>query len=312
MNNNFDPRHHSPSPPDAARRPHEITVHGHTRVDDYYWLRDRHDPAVIAYLEAENRYTEQKLAHTTDLQQTLYDEMVSRIKETDQTVPERIGDYDYYSRTEKGKEYSIYCRRVVSPGSPEEVLLDLNALAAHHSFLRLGIYKVSPDHQTLAYSLDTSGSEAYTIYFKDLRSGELRGEQIERTDYSAEWSADSQALYYTTFDDARRSDRVWRHRLGSEPGSDQILYHEADELYRVFLYKTKDRRFIVLLVRSLETGEVHVLPADSVDAPFRLVEARSRGIRYHVRSPFPNRSTPSPKTRIPSSTRTCCASPISR
>ena len=146
-------------PPDAARRPHKLTIHDHTRVDDYYWLRERNDPQVIAYLEAENAYTQQMLAHTEALQESLYEEMVARIQETDQTVPERIGNDYYYTRTEKGKEYSIYCRKRGSLEAPEEILLDLNVLAVGYDYLGLGIYKVSPDHNVLAYSLDTNGSE---------------------------------------------------------------------------------------------------------------------------------------------------------
>jgi oligopeptidase B len=271
-----------PQPPDAPRRPYELSAHGHTRVDDYYWLRHRDDSDVIAYLEAENAYTEHLLAHTEPLQQQLYEEMVSRIKESDQSVPEPLDDYLYYTRTEKGKEYRICCRRANIPDADEEILLDLNELAEGHDFLKLGIFKVSPDHNLLAYSIDTSGAEEFTIYFKDLRTGERLADQIAETDYSAEWSADSQSLFYTTFDRAKRSDKVWRHRLESDPNDDSLLFHEQDELYRVFLYSTKDRRYIVLLIRSMETGEVHTIPADDPDQPFTLIEPRTRGVRYHI------------------------------
>lgn len=272
----------SAAPPDAPRRPHKLTAHGHTRIDDYYWLRERTNPEVIAYLEAENEYTEQSLAHTATLQQTIYDEMVGRIQETDQTVPERIGEYLYYSRTEQGKEYNIYCRRAVAPDAEEEIILDLNLLAEGEAFLKLGIFQISPDHNTLAYSLDTTGAEEYTIQFKDLRTQQLLPDSIEQTSYSAAWSADSQTLFYTTFDEAKRSDKIWRHHLGTDQSEDALLFHEEDELYRVFLYHTKDRRYIVLLVRSLETSEVYTLPAAQPEAAFTLVAPREPGVRYHI------------------------------
>lgn len=270
------------APPDAARRPQQLTTHGHTRVDEYYWLRERDDPRVIEYLEAENSYTQQMLSHTEALQQTLYGEMVARIQESDQTVPERIGEYYYYTRTEKGKEYSIYCRRYGSLDAGEEVILDLNVLASGEAFLNLGIFEVSPDHNLLAYSLDTSGAEEYTIYFKNLQTGELLPDRIERTNDSAEWAADSKTFLYTTLDDARRSDKVWRHRLGHTQQEDELLFHEPDELFRVFLYKSKDRRYLVLLVRSLETSEAYYLPASQPNASLTLVEPRASGVRYHI------------------------------
>ncbi|HZD09735.1 MAG TPA: S9 family peptidase, partial [Candidatus Binatia bacterium] len=269
-------------PPDAARRPQKLTLHGHTRVDDYYWLRERENPEVIAYLEAENAYTRQMLAHTEALQQTLYEEMVGRIQETDQSVPEQIDDYFYYWRVEEGQEYRIYCRKQGSLDAPEEVLLDLNELAEGHDYLNMGSFEVRPDHQILAYSLDTNGAEVYTVFFKDLRTGELLPDRIENTDYSAEWATDNRTFFYTTLDEARRSDKVWRHRLGTPAGDDDLLYHEEDELFRVYLYRTKDRRYIILLVRSLETAEAYYVPGNQPDLSFTLVQERTRGVRYEV------------------------------
>ncbi|MFW6062785.1 MAG: S9 family peptidase, partial [Chloroflexota bacterium] len=272
----------SPTPPRAERRPHELTIHGHTRVDDYYWLRDKQNPDVIAYLEAENQYTEACLAHTAGLQETLYEEMVGRIKETDQSAPERIGDYFYYTRTVKGLEYPIYCRKAGSLDAEEQVLLDLNELAEGHDYLALGVFRVSPDHRLLAYSLDTSGAEEYVIRFKDLQSGELLPDQIHNTSYSAEWANDNETLYYTTMDEAKRDDKAWRHRLGQDPQQDELLYHEENELYRVYVSRTKDRRYLLLLVRSLETSEVRFLDAGAADGEFTLIEPRQAGVRYYV------------------------------
>lgn len=269
-------------PPVAEKKPEEIAVHGDTRVDDYYWLRERANPDVIAYLEAENAYTEAMMAHTEQLQENLYQEMVGRIQETDETAPVPVGDYYYYSRTEEGKQYSIYCRKKGSLDGAEEILLDLNELAQGHDYLNLGVYKVSPDHRLLAYSLDTSGSEDYVLYVKDLATGELLPDQIPNTYYSGEWGNDNETLFYTTKDEAKRSHQVWRHRLGTAVGQDELLYHEQDELFRVFLYKTKDRRYIVTTSASMETTEQHVLQAEAPAGSFALVQQRQKGLRYYV------------------------------
>ncbi len=270
------------TPPVAAKRPYEITVNSHTRLDDYYWLRERDNQEVLDYLKAENDYTQAMLAHTEALQEQLYQEMLGRIQETDQSVPERVGAYYYYTRTEEGKEYPIYCRKEGSLEAAEEILLDLNELAAGHDYLELGIFKVSPDHRLLAYSLDTNGSEEYTISFKDLSSGSLLPDQIHNTSYSAEWAADSQTLLYTTMDQAKRTDKVWRHKLGDDVEQDEMLLHEPDELYRVYIYKTKDSRYLILVDQSLETSELRFIDASlSGDEP-ALIHPRQAGMRYYV------------------------------
>ena len=202
------------APPVAAV--HSVTHqnHGEARVDPYYWLRERDNPAVLAYLEAENSYTEAMLAHTETLQDTLFEEMKGRIKETDESVPVAHGGYFYYYREEKGKQYRIYCRKKGSLDAPEQVLIDLNAEAEGHDYLRMGNYMVSPDHSLLAFALDTDGSETYTLRIKDLTSGELLPDQIENTYYGLEWSNDNRTLYYTTLDPAQRPHKLHRHRLG--------------------------------------------------------------------------------------------------
>ncbi len=233
-----------PTPPIAALRPHVMTTHGHTRVDNYYWLREKNDPEVIAYLEAENAYTTATMAHTEALQQKLYEEMLGRIQETDLSVPVKRDAYYYYVRTDEGLQYPIYCRKHGSLDAAEAVLLDLNAVAAGHEYLDLGVYKISPDHTLLAYSLDTNGAEEFTVYVKDLRTGELLPEEIPNTSYALEWGNDNQTLLYTTQDQAKRSHKLHRHVLGTDPGEDVELYHEADALYQVNLYKTKDHAYI--------------------------------------------------------------------
>jgi len=269
-------------PPVAEKKPKELAIHGHTRMDDFYWLREKENPEVIAYLEAENAYTEAMMAHTEALQERLYREMVGRIQETDQTAPVPIGDYYYYSRTEEGKQYSIYCRKEGNLEAEEEVLLDLNELAKGHDYLNLGVYKVSPDHRLLAYSLDTNGAEDYVLYVKDLATGDLLPDVIHNTYYSAEWGNDNKTLFYTTKDEAKRAHQVWRHGLGTAVDEDELLYHEKDELFRVFLYKTKDRRYIVTTSASMETSEQRYLDADAPDGAFTLIQKRKQGVRYYV------------------------------
>lgn len=270
-----------PTPPVVARRPHEITTHGHTRVDDYYWLREKENPDVIAYLEAENAYTAEMLRETEALQKTIYEEMVGRIQQTDQSVPVRIGDYAYYTRTEEGKQYPIYCRKHGSLDAPEEILLDLNELAEGHDYLRLGIFRVSPNHRLLAYSLDTTGAEQYLISFKRLDDGELLPDQIANTSYSGEWAADNATFFYTTKDAAMRDYQVWRHRLGAESG-DEKIYEDLDERFFVYLNKSKDRRYLFVTSESKETSEQHFLLTDQPGAGFTLLSPRVEGVRYYA------------------------------
>ncbi|MDT8304592.1 MAG: S9 family peptidase [Anaerolineae bacterium] len=274
--------HQPPSPPIAPRHSHEIVTHGHKRVDDYYWLREKENEDVIAYLEAENSYTAAMLKEAEGLQKTLYEEMVGRIQETDQTVPVRIDDYYYYSRTEEGKQYPIYCRKHGSVEAPEEIMLDLNRLAEGHDYLRMGIFRVSPDHRLLAYSIDTSGAEQYTVFFKRVEDGTLLRDQIENTSYSAEWAADSSTFFYTTKDAAMRDFQVWRHRLDADAEPDEVVYEDLDERFWVNLYKTKDRRYLFVTSESKETSEQHFLETSLPYGSFTLLQPRVTGLRYYA------------------------------
>ncbi len=270
------------TPPIAAVRPHEMTIHGHTRIDNYFWLREKSNPEVIAYLEAENAYTQTGMAHTAVLQETLYQEMVGRIQETDRSAPVAHGGYFYYTRTEAGQQYAIHCRKKGSLDAPEEILLDENALAAGTDYFKVGVFAPSPDHTLLAYSTDTSGGERYTIYIKNLVTGKLLPDQISNTSYSVAWGNDNGTLLYTVQDAAWRDYKLFRHVLGSDPAHDEELYHEPDELYRIFLAKTKDEAFVVLGIASMETSEMWVLDADNPGGDFRLLQGRQKGLRYWV------------------------------
>lgn len=272
----------TPRPPSAAKRPKTITVHGDTRVDDYYWLREKTAPEVIAYLEAENSYTAQSMRHTKGLQSRLYEEMVGRIQETDTGAPVWNGGYLYYNRTEKGKQYAISCRRRGTMDAEEQVLVDLNAIVEEEKlkYLTMGFSKISPDHRLLAYSLDRDGNENFTIHFKDLVTGMHLPDRIVGAAYSAEWGNDCETLYYATQDEAKRSDKLHRHVLGSDQADDELLCHEEDKLFSLGLSKTRDKRFLLMGLSSMETTEYHLIDAEDASASPRLIHPREKGLRY--------------------------------
>ncbi len=264
----------------AKKVPHVTRIHGYTLTDDYFWLRDRTDPDVLKFLEAENANTDAVMAPTKDLQESLYQEMLARIKQTDLSVPYRIGEYYYYARTEEGKQYAIYCRKRGSLAGAEETLLDLNVLAEGHSHLGLGAYTVSDDANFLAYSTDTTGYRQYVLHVKDLRTGQVLPEKIERVG-SVVWATDNRTLFYTTEDDvSKRSDKFWRHILGS--GTSDLLYHEPDELFDVYAVRSLDREIIFLGSSAKTADEFRYLRADRPGDPLRLIVPRSADHEYDV------------------------------
>src|SRR5712664_1847039 len=271
----------TPEPPIARRQPVEHVIHGDRRVDDYAWLRDKTNPEVISYLNAENAYTDAILRDTGPFQEKLYQEMLGRILQTDLSVPYRLRGYLYFARTEEGKQYPIHLRRRDAENAPDELLLDLNALAAGHSFLSLGAFAVSDDNSMLAYSLDTTGFRQYTLQIKNLRSGETLPVRIERVT-SAAWAADNRTLFYTVEDETtKRSHRLYRHVLGAT-GADALLYEEADERFRIDIERTRSNAFLVLTIASHTTSEVRFLPADEPHAVFRLIAPREDNHEYYV------------------------------
>jgi oligopeptidase B len=269
-------------PPVARTDPRVSTVHGETRVDDYFWLRDRGDPQAIAYLEAENSFTTTVMRHTEALQERLYQEMRTRIKEADLSVPEQRDEYHYYSRTEAGGQYPILCRKQGNLEAAEEILLDQNEVAAAHTYFRVGVSAVSPDHKLLAYSVDTSGGEEFTLYIKDLTTGDLLGETISSTSLGVAWANDSRTLFYTVLDRARRPCRLYRHVVGSSSSTDQLVYFEADESFFLDVNRTRSRRYLLLDIASHSTSEVRFLDADHPDGEFSVVQPREHGIEYSV------------------------------
>jgi oligopeptidase B len=273
-----------PQPPIARRVPRVSTIHGETRIDDYFWLRNREDPEVLAYLEAENRYTNAVMRPTDALRDRLYAEMRARIKESDLSVPERLDGWLYYHRTETGAQYPIYCRRPAdrAEGEGEEVLLDLNPLAAGHAYFRLGAFEVSPDHRLLAWSADTSGAESFTLYVKELATGTLLAETIPNLSPNVAWANDSRTLFYVVLDEARRPCRLYRHRLGANPSEDALIHFEADEAFFLDVGRTRSNAYLVLELASHSTSEVRYASADRPDDPFRTIAPRRAGVEYSV------------------------------
>ena len=264
-------------PPVAAKHPKSDTIHGDARQDDYFWLREKEKPEVTAYLEAENAYTDNIMAHTKAFQNDLYDEMLARIKETDLSVPYLNRGYYYYHRTEEGKQYEIYCRKKGSIESVEEVTLDLNELAAGKEYMSLGPYTVSDDNQLLAYATDETGFREYTLYIKDLRTGELLPDTIEKVG-AVVWATDNRTIFYTTEDHTKRQYRLYRHTLG-EP-NDTLIYEEKDELFYLFARRARSGEYIFLSAGSHTTTEVWYLRADQPEGTWQTLAERIQDREY--------------------------------
>jgi oligopeptidase B len=270
----------APVPPIARKDPHVTEVNGHKMVDNYYWLRDKSNPEVRAYLEKENAYTDSIMKPTEPLQKRLYDEMLSHVKETDVEVPYREGEYFYYIRTETGKQYPIRCRKKASMDATEEVLLDVNELAQGQAFMTVAAFAVSPDGNLLAYSYDNTGFRQFTLAVKDLRTGKTLADHVERVG-SVVWATDNQTIFYTQEDAvSKRQYRLYRHTAGSAD-PDTLVYEEADERFTVEAYKTRSAAFIFLVSRSHTTTEARYLPATQPDGDWKIVEPRKQGVEYY-------------------------------
>jgi oligopeptidase B len=269
-------------PPVAAVRPHPITQHGETRVDDYFWLREKENPEVRDYLEAENAWTAEQMRDTEPLQEQLYREIVGRIQETDTSAPVRSAGWLYYSRTVAGQQYRIYCRKRDGSNGEEEILLDADQAAEGLAYFQLGVFKPSSDHTLLAYSIDTEGDEDFTVFFKNLRTGELLPDHITNTYYSFEWAADNRTVFYNILDEARRPYKVMRHTLGEDPSKDVEVYHETDERFEVDIDRTRDRAYLLLDSHSHTTSETRFLPAGQPTGEFMPIVERVQGVEMDV------------------------------
>ena len=269
-----------PAPPVAKKVPRTIEVHGTKLSDDFFWMRDKKNPEVIAYLEAENAYTDAMIKHTAELQERLYKEMLSRIKETDTNVPWPLGGYLYYTRTEQGKQYPTYARRKGQMSAPEQVLLDLNEMAKGHTFMSVGDFDVTADANLLAYSTDTTGFREYTLYVKDLRTG--ASTKVAERVSSAAWAADDRTLFYVVDHPTTKNPyRLYRHTLG-KAGADELLYEEKDEMFNIGVERSRSRGYLFLTSSSHTTSEVRYLPADKPAEAWRVLLPREAGHEYYA------------------------------
>ena len=269
-----------PAPPVAKKVPHVTEVNGHQMTDNYFWLRDKQNPEVRAYLEAENAYTDAVMKPTEGLQKKLYGEMLSRVKETDVEVPYREGDYFYYTRFEAGKQYGIRCRKKASGDAAEEVILDTNELAKGQAFMSVSSFEVSPDGNLLAYGYDNTGFRQYQLAVKDLRTGRTLADHAERVG-SIVWANDSNTIFYTQEDAvSKRQYRVYRHTVASA-GPDAVVYEEPDEKFEVDAYKTRSQKFIFLISGSHTTTEARFIPAADPTANWQVLEPRKQGVEYY-------------------------------
>lgn len=280
--------------PIAKRVPTERVHHGDVVIEEYEWLRDKENPEVIAYLEAENAYTEAQTAELGPLREKIFEEIKGRTQETDLSLPTRMGDYWYYSRTFEGKQHGVHCRCPIAdpddwtppkleadveiPG--EEIVLDSNELAEGHDFFALGAYSLSHAGDMLAYSADTLGNERYTLRVKNLRTGELLADEIPNIAPGATWSLDGTHVFYQTLDDSWRPDSVWRHRLGTEQSADVRVFHEPDESFWVSIGATRSEKFLVIMTGSKITTENWILEADNPEGEFRMLIPRREGVEY--------------------------------
>jgi len=269
-----------PAPPVAKKVPKTTEINGHTLVDNYYWLRDKKNPEVAAYLEAENAYTDAVMKPTEALQKKLYDEMLGRIKETDVEVPYKEGGYFYYVRTEAGKQYAIRCRKKGSMDAPEEIVLDVNELSKGQKFMSLGAYDVSDDGNLLAYTTDNTGFRQFTLAVKDLRTGKLLVDHAERVD-SIAWANDNKTIFYTTEDAvSKRSNQFYRHNVGTT-GPDTLVFEEKDERFDIGTGKTRSKAYILLISGSHTTSEARYIPAGEPLAEWKLMEPRKQDVEYY-------------------------------
>ena len=270
-------------PPVADKEPKELTTNGHTRIDNYYWLKDRDNQKVIDYLNAENTYTAAVMKDTEELQEKLYQEIVGRIRQTDESVPYKHNGYFYFIRYEEGKEYPVYCRKKETLEAPEEVLLNVNQMAEGHDYYQVSGYVVSPDNKMIAFGVDTVSRRLYTMYFKDLETGKILDESIPLTVGRAAWANDNRTLFYAAKDERTlRPDRICKHVLGTQQPADKLIWFEKDETYSAVVFRTKSEQFLMIASYSTLSTEFRFLSADDPDGRFRIIQPRGANLEYSV------------------------------
>ncbi len=268
--------------PVATKKPKELTTHGDTRLDPYYWLNERENPEVIDYLTAENQYLDTMLSHSKGFQEKLYNELVGRIKQTDMSVPYKENGYFYITRYEEGQEYAIHSRRKGTMDAAEEIMLDVNQLAKGFDYYAVGGRSVSPDNKLLVYGEDTLSRRIYTLRIKDLTTGEMLPDIIPNTGGSATWAEDNKTIFYTSKDTTLRDYKIWKHRIGTPASSDKVVYEEKDETFGAFVYKTKSKKYIVIGSYSTVSQEFQYMDAANPDGQLKIFQPRKRGLEYSI------------------------------
>jgi oligopeptidase B len=267
----------------AEKIPTRLEKHGHVRIDDYYWLRERDNPEVIKYLTEENAYAAREMAPTRTFEERLFEEITSRIKQTDMSVPYRRDDYYYYTRYEPGKEYPIYARKRDSMHQPEEIMLDANELAAGHAFLSIGGSALSSGQDLLAYAVDTQGRRIHTAYVKNLTTGEVFSDVLPNVTENLVWASDNRTLFYGKQDDTTlRQFQIYRHVVGTDPAEDRLVYQEDDETFVAYVFKTKSKQFLMIVSAHTSSQEYRYLPADLPSGEFKIFQPRQAEHEYHV------------------------------
>ena len=270
-------------PPLAQKIPRKLEIHGDVRIDNYFWMNDREDPDVKTYLEAENQYYEQHSLHSKQFQTDLFNEMKARIKEDDETVPYKYNRYWYKTRFESGREYPIYTRWKDETDGAEEVLFNCNEMASEQDYFHLRGISVSPDNSMAAFGVDTVSRRQYTIQLKDLSSGEIFADRIENTTGSAVWANDNKSIFYTAKDAVTlRADKIYRHILGSPSSEDVLVYHEQDDTFNTFIYKSKSKKYLIIGSYSTLTSEYRILDAGDPMGEFEIFSPRKRGLEYSI------------------------------
>ena len=261
-------------PPIATKKPKEMTIHGDTRIDNYYWLNQREDQEVLDYLNAENAYKENQLAHTKDFQEKLFQEIKGRIKKTDMSVPYKENGYHYFTKYEEGQEYPIFSRRKGSVDADEEIYLDVNILAKGFDYYNVNSRSISPNNKILAYGEDTLSRRIYTIKFKNLETGETMEGSIPNTTGSATWGNDNKTLFYTVKDESLRAYKIYRHTLGTDSKNDELIYHEKDDIYSCYVWKTRSKKYIMIGSFATLASEFRTLNADDPTGDFKIFHPR--------------------------------------
>ncbi|MEY2629874.1 MAG: Dipeptidyl aminopeptidase, partial [Bacteroidota bacterium] len=270
-------------PPKATILPKILEKHGHARTDNYYWLNERENPEVIAYLNAENEYYQKSTAHTKEFQNSLFEEMKARIKEDDESVPYFYNGYYYITRFEKGKDYPIHSRKKGSLEVPEEIMFDCNEMAKGHAYFNLAGLSVSEDNVWASFGVDTVSRRQYTIQIKNLQTGELLPVKIENTTGGATWASDNQTLFYSRkYEQTLRPDKIYKHKLGTSPDKDKLVFFEKDETFDVSVYKSKSKKYIIINSNSTMTTEYRMVLSATPDAKFTVFQKRTRGLEYSM------------------------------